>query len=240
METEVTAFQAIGRPSIVEDIIESFKQALIRGDLHPGQRLPSEAELAQQFGVGRGAVREAMKMLGALGVVTTQQGDGTYIADKPSPSQLNPLVFAVLFETGPLTHLVELRTLIQVGYSQLAAQKATDEDWKRIEEAQKAYEAYATQSERDVERHTELDLAFHYAVLEATHNLLVIKIGRTVEELFYASIRGTLTRAEGWGTGIEGHRRKIQAMRSGDPESIRRVVTESLAYWAKEVQHLND
>ncbi len=236
MPSESTTFASIRRPSLVEQIIESFRQDLVRGKLRPGMRLPSESELAQQLGVGRGAVREAMKTLQALGVVIIQQGDGTYICDRPSAPLLDPLLFSILFETASFTQLAELRAFIQVGYCELAARHATLGDWKRMEQAQEAYQAYAASPTRAIDRHTQLDLDFHFAILDATHNPLVAKIGRTVEELFFASIRSTLTRAAGWEWGIGAHRAMLDAIRGGDPATIRRAVMAGLDYWAREMQ----
>jgi len=231
----IEGFQAVGRPSVVGQIIDSFKEAIIRGDLRPGQRLPPEAELAHQFGVGRSAIRETMKVLEALGVITIQRGNGTYMAENPAATSLSPLVFAILLEVGMTTELLELRSLVQVGYCQLAAAKADEEDWERIEKAAQVWEAYALSSRRDIEQLTRLDLDFHFTILDATRNPLVIKIGRTVEELFFASIRNTLSEIEGLEWGVEGHRGIIRALRGGDPEEIRRVVASSLAYWGREV-----
>jgi GntR family transcriptional regulator, transcriptional repressor for pyruvate dehydrogenase complex len=227
---------AIRRPSVVEDIIEKFKQDLIHGELHPGQRLPSEGELAQQFGVGRGAIRESMKMLAAMGVVDIQRGDGTYVVDKTSPTLLSPLVFAILLESGMSTELLELRSLIQAGYCQLASHKATDRDYWHIEQAMQAWETYARLPDRDVDQLTRLDLDFHYAILEATHNPLVIKIGRTVEEIFFASIRTTLSKMGALEWGIEGHRQILDALKTKDDAKIHCVVLSSLGFWGKEVE----
>jgi GntR family transcriptional regulator, transcriptional repressor for pyruvate dehydrogenase complex len=229
-------FQSLKRSNVVEDIIESFKQSMIRGDLRPGQRLPSETELVEQLGVGRGTLREAMKKLEALGVVNIQRGDGTYIVDNPSSALLNPLEFALMLEARMGVDLVELRSLIEVGYCQLAALKATKEDWERIEAAQKAYADYANSVERDVDMHTKLDLDFHFALIDATHNPLIISVAQTVEKIFFASIRSTLTKTAGWEYGIEAHQSVVQAMRSGNPEDIRRAVVDSLSYWAEEVE----
>jgi GntR family transcriptional regulator, transcriptional repressor for pyruvate dehydrogenase complex len=240
MALEIKSFQSLKRSNVVEDIIETFKQAIIQGDLRPGQRLPSEGELVQQFGVGRGTLREAMKKLEALGVVNIQRGDGTYIVDKPSSALLDPLEFALMLEARMGMDLIELRSLIEVGYFQLAAQKATEEDWMRIEAAQEAYAAYASSEGRDVDAHTRLDLNYHFSVIDATHNPLVISVAQTVEKIFFASIRRTLTKAAGWEYGIEAHRSVVQAMRGGDPEGIRRAVVESLSYWAKEVEDISD
>jgi GntR family transcriptional regulator, transcriptional repressor for pyruvate dehydrogenase complex len=229
-------FPILRRPSVVEAIIEHFKAGLIRGELKPGQRLPSEAELGRQYGVGRSAVREAMKTLEALGVVEIQQGNGTYIVEYASSKLLNPLVFAIMLEAGMTGELLELRSLIQVGYCQLAAQNATEADWRHIERAAEAWDSYARNPGRDIEQLTHLDLDFHYSILDATHNPLVIKIGRCVEELFFASIRTTLSQIEGLEWGIEGHRRIMTALRTGDPETVRRAVVASLDYWGEEVK----
>lgn len=227
-------FHAIQQPSVVELIIENVKQALIRGELHSGDRLPSETELAEQLGVGRSAVREAMKVLEAIGVVNIRRGDGTYIVEQASDALLSPLVFAVMLEAGMTTELFELRFLIQVGYTQLAAENATPEDFARIETAAQALEVYNSQERLDVDRATELDLAFHFAVMEATHNPLVIKIGRAVEELFFSSIQSALLSSLYW--AHESHRRIIQAMHGGDPKDIREAVDFSLVRWKKIIQ----
>jgi len=240
MPNSTNTFQSLKRSNVVEEIIETFKEAMIQGELQPGQRLPSEAELVEQFGVGRGTLREAMKKLEALGVVNIQRGDGTYIVDKPSPALLSPLVFALMLEAGMGVNLFELRSLIEVGYCQLAAQKATDDDWERIDAAQQAYAEYASSVGRDVDTHTQLDLDFHFAIIDATHNPLVITVAQTVEKIFFASIRNTLSRAAGWEYGIEAHQGIVQALRTGTPEDIRRTVVESLAYWAKEVEDIRN
>lgn len=226
-------FQSMKRTGIVEDIIENIKQALIAGDLKPGQRLPSEAELVEQLEVGRGTVREAMKMLSAMGVIDIRQGDGTYIVEKPSTKLLNPLVFAILLEQGTNKELFELRPLIEIGYCLLAGENATEDDLVQIEEAAEAWESYVLSPESEIDRLIQLDLNLHYALLEATHNSLVITIGRTVEELFLNSIRKLLSDREVLEWGIEGHRRIIEALHSRDPEAIRQAVIFSLEYWER-------
>ncbi len=229
-------FQQLHRPSVVDRIIETMKQAVIRGDLKPGQRLPSEAELVQQLGVGRSAVREAMKVLEALGVVNIIQGNGTFIADKPSPNMLSPLVFAILLESNLSIELFELRFAIQLGYCSLAAQNATEDDWANIEAAAIALEEYARQEEIDTEVLTQYDLNFHYAILDATHNPLIIKIGRTVEELFFTSIHNTLVAYGQPDTAIESHRGIMRAMRGGNLNEIRAAIEISLVHWKEEIQ----
>lgn len=227
------AFQSIHQPSVVEQIIETFKEYILRGELRPGQRLPSELDLCQQLGVGRSAVREAMKVLEAMGVVVIRQGDGTYVADKPSSKILNPLMFAIMLESNSSREFYELRYTTQVGYCELAAQKATKDDWALIERTAAELEQYVERPDHDHKTLCDLDLTFHVAILNATHNPLVIKIGRTVEELFFNSI---YTSMSGSGNIVKHHQIIIAALRDGDPLHIRRAVAISLDYWREEVE----
>ena len=75
------------------------------------------------------------------------------------------------------------------------------------------------------------DLNFHYAILDATHNPFIINLGRSIEELFFASILRSISNIEGLNRGIEGHRNILIAIRSGDQEKIGTVVMESLKNW---------
>lgn len=231
----------IHQPSVVEQIIESIKDALIRGELRPGQRLPSELELSRQLGVGRSAVREALKVMQALGVVDIRHGNGTYVVEGASPTMLSPLVFAVMLESGMSDELFELRVMNEIGYCELAAKNAQDEDWVQIEAAAKALEDYIASGKRDLDTLIHLDLNFHYTVLEATHNPLVIKIGRTVEELFFVPIRDTyLARHDNVDWAMQSHRNIIAALRDGRPTEIRKAIESSLQIWREEVIRPNE
>ena len=131
--------------------------------------------------------------------------------------------------------IVELRSLIETGYCQLAALKATEEDWIHIKEAQEAYATYASLDERDLDVHTQLDLNFHFAIIEATHNPLVMMVSQTVEKIFFASIKKSLSKAPGWEWGISAHQQILESIDTGDPNQIRNTVLKSLTYWAKEI-----
>jgi GntR family transcriptional repressor for pyruvate dehydrogenase complex len=236
METERQTFQSIKRNAVVEDIVEAVRQSLIDGTLSPGQRLPTESELGEQFGVGRNAVREAMKMLSALGAVEVRRGDGTYIVDEPSSTILNPLIFAVLLKTRTTKELYELRLITEVGYCLLAAENATCEDMEIIQTAALDWEAYALSPQPDINRLTQLDLTFHFAILDATHNSLVVTIGRMVEELFLTSIRDALSNKTVPEGGVVGHRRILAALQSRDRDCIHEAVASSLENWGEKLE----
>ncbi|QPC81328.1 FadR family transcriptional regulator [Phototrophicus methaneseepsis] len=231
MTNTPNSFKSVKRGGIVDDIIEIIKQALITDELKPGQRLPSEMELMEQFGVSRNSLREAIKMLDALGVVDVRRGDGTYIASESSSRNLRPLIFAMLLKTNATKDLVELRTLTEVGYCQLAGSNGTEEDFKMIESAATAWEAEALKEERDYDLLIQLDLQFHQSIIRATHNELVILLADTVEEMFFHTVRDAHTQDEVIRFGVEGHRKIAEVLKTRDSDRIRDVVTYSLKYW---------
>jgi len=232
------AFKTIKRQSIVEEIIDLFKGKFINGELKPGDKLPSESQLMEQMGVGRTALREAIKMLSALGVIEVKQGDGSYIVQGASSATMNPLVFAILLEAGMNLELLELRTLLEVGYCQLASQKALPEDIELIIEAGKTFEEKVRSKVRDSDDLTRADLGFHFSIMNATHNPLVIRISRVVEELFFGSIRKTISRIEGRQWCVEGHRNIIFAIQAKHADQIRQAVITSLERWSKDLDDI--
>ena len=104
MTTEPADFTAFSisrtRKTAVSFVLDRIKEAIVRGELMPGDVLPSEAELSSKLGVGKTSIREAIKMLLAVGAVDIRQGYGTVIRTEPGPDMLTPLVFQLLLKEG--------------------------------------------------------------------------------------------------------------------------------------------
>lgn len=228
------SFKSVKRNGIPDDIIEIIKQSLITDELTPGQRLPSETDLMEQFGVSRNSLREAIKMLEALGVVDIRRGDGTYIASESSSRNLRPLIFALLLKTNTTKNLTELRTVTQIGYCHLARTNATDKDMQLIRTSAKAWEDEATKDEPDYDLLIQLDLQFHKNIIRATHNDLVTILAETVEEMFFHSVTEAHTHSDVIKFGIKGHRRIVDALEAHDRNEITEAVSDSLTYWREQ------
>ncbi|MEM8862331.1 MAG: FadR/GntR family transcriptional regulator [Chloroflexota bacterium] len=228
MAINLSDFRAEPRPNAVNDVIKAIQDALKSGDLQPSQRLPSEANLGEQLGVGRGTIREAMKMLKAMGVVEVRQGDGTYISDRISPSVINPMLFAILLEAKNVGMLYEFRRMIDTGYCELAAEKATDEDFDTIEKVIDEMENYWNAGGRDNDELVQLDLKFHQSIMEATGNRLVVTIGEMLKTMFQETLSSSVSAADGVVWTIAQHRRMLAALRSRDLHAIRDAVAYGL------------
>ena len=174
----------VPRGSLVTFVVKRIKEALLNEEIHPGDFLPPEAELAKNLNVGKSSVREALKMLQALGVVEVRRGQGTAICKEPGEESINPLVFQLLMEKRRIQDLIDLRMIFEPGITVLAMKRATAAEIETIRETvvrlQKSIESGVPMAEDD--------LAFHFAILEATHNPFVVRIGKTILQLFKSSI----------------------------------------------------
>lgn len=220
----------VGKDSVVSLAIARIKDALLRKRLKPGDYLPSESELTKTLGIGKSSVREAVKMLQAMGVVEVRRGQGTVVRRHPGPDAISPLVFQLIMEAGYPDDLIELRLMFEPAFSVMAMERATAEDHERIRSAMDRLERSAEAGTPRAEE----DIAFHLAILRATKNPLVIRIGETIFQLFQPSISVSMQHIAS--RAVADHRRIFAAFRSGDAERLRAAVVKSYGGW-KESLH---
>jgi GntR family transcriptional repressor for pyruvate dehydrogenase complex len=221
---------AINKPQLVDEIIATITKQIMEGELKKGQKLPSEIELARQFSVGRNSVREAFRVLRALGIVEIRQGDGTYIASEVSEVCLNPLIAALMMQTGTPMALIELRHLLELGVIELVVERADEEDMERIEATIDAFQQ-AVERGADPDELLEEDLEFHYALFEATKNPMIVTIGKTIMQLFGVSIKAHLAESFGAKSAVANHRRVFAAIKTRDLQECKKQVLKSFEVW---------
>lgn len=217
-------FEPVSADTVVQAIIQIMTNSLLSGQLKPGDRLPPEPELARQLQVSRTALREALKMLGALGVLQARRRGGTFIATSVTEAMLNPLVFSLIIEKGSKEELLELRTLMEADAMELVIAKGTAEDFDRLERNLVEFKALARTG--DLSAMNDKDIEFHTLILEATRNPSFIRIGKTVMQLFArpmdAAIRGV-----GPERVVASHRAVLDAMKARDLARATNLATNS-------------
>jgi GntR family transcriptional repressor for pyruvate dehydrogenase complex len=172
--------QPVSRSTLSDSIIEQIKKLILDGHLKPGERLPSERELGEQLSVGRTSVREALKALSTLGMIR-RTTEGTFV-NQEVPSIHEHLSEILLYQKTTITEIFETRHLFEIGLAGLAAQRATDEDIKAMENA-------LTIDKRtdDVKSFIESDRAFHIAIAEAAQNMVLYEMFMTIQHLLFHS-----------------------------------------------------
>ena len=217
------------KSTLSQRIIKHVKNALLNRELKAGDKLPTENELAKSFGVSRTAVREAFKMLVAIGVAEIRQGDGTYIAKDISSPVIDPLIFSLILEERTPHELLEVRKMIEVGILEVLLNKVTDEDIQKMEEAVNELEDRYRTGERNNDILTDLDLKFHYAFAEATHNPSIEKIAKTIWDVFVLSIKKSISIEKAY----IHHRQILEAIKKRDRKQAREAIRVSLEIWEK-------
>jgi DNA-binding FadR family transcriptional regulator len=213
----MSVYSTIQPSRLYEQIIEQIQNLIIEGKIRPGDKLPSERELGEQFGVSRTAVREAVKALREKGLVDVQPGRGTFITDitgSTSEAMRDSLGLIVKIGLGnDLGKLVQVRTLLEPGIAALAAEMATEEDIQTMQQTVDVMDSTMANSERFVEA----DLEFHLALARATQNPLIpILIDPVVDLLREQRLRIFLVEG-GPQRGQYHHKQILAAIEQCDP-----------------------
>ncbi len=220
------------------EIIERIRQLIAGGELKPGDKLLPEREWAERLQVSRASVREAIRALEMLGVVEIKPGEGTFVRDTNTDEIIRPLAMFLAVEKNSLLEMFEVRRIFETATASLAAERASEEEIGQIKLfLEKMKERLNVQ---DSEKGEEYDTAFHYAVAEATHNGLFIKLFRTVSEEFSRSIsaarRQLYHAADNPQKIIDQHTRVYEAIKSHDPARAAKSMLEHLTYAEHELR----
>lgn len=211
-------FQRIGTKKIYIEVIEQIKEMLARGDLKPGDQLPSEREFAELLGISRVSLRQALTVLETLGIVEIRHGEGTFVSSNPDGfGNLNIYLSKISKESDPLD-ILEARKLIEVEIASLSAIERTEEDLKVMEEI---LDEMKMAIERGEETLT-IDLRFHLQIAESTHNPVLFSvmnhIGSLMRQNLWRVVKGlsltTPGRAEKY---LEQHWLIYNAIKDRDP-----------------------
>ena len=179
-------FKKIKSKSVVQTIVDSITKAIIAGDLKPGDKIPTEMELAESFGVGRNSIREAIKILVYYGVLEIRRAEGTFVCDGFNKIMIDPMVYGViLHQSQDYVNLMELREMMEVGVMRLAIIKYNEEDFNKLGEKLQVLKEEIEKGPSNVENVFIADNVFHDTVSEMGHNPIVDRINNVVREMTY-------------------------------------------------------
>ena len=179
---EKSFLRPIDNTSVVQQVIDRLTYAMIYKELRPGDKLPTEMELAASFGVGRNSIREAIKILVSFGVLDIRRPEGTFVASGFSDKMINPLLYGIILDqSDSIDSLKELREWIDFGILELAMEKAKSEDLFHLNE--KLHKLTKEIDGGNVEKVFIADDEFHEAISTAAHNSLLGQIAKLVRTL---------------------------------------------------------
>lgn len=217
----------------LSDVIQQQLESMIlEGSFKPGQKLPPERELAEKFGVSRPSLREAIQKLVARGLLHSRQGGGTYVSEKIGTSFSDP-IYELLGQHGEFHYdLLEFRHALEGLSAYYAALRSTDADKQLL--ARRFKDLTDTYDAMDPELEAAADAAFHLAIAEAAHNVVLLHTMRGLFSLLERSIVDNLSslfeRDHSRSTLYDQHKALLDAILDGDPERAQQMSHEHLVY----------
>lgn len=213
------------RARLYRDIVDQIQELIVAGDLRPGDRLPAERQLAEQFGVSRTAVREAIKSLAEKGLVDIMVGRGTFVTSPSHAHVVESLTLLLRVEESSVEDLQAARTLVEVPVAGLAAEHRTSENLAVLRDRLAEMES----SLNDVERFVEADTAFHVELARATGNAALVLLTQALTALIQKERTFMLHFLEDeLRAAVDSHRQLLTAVEAGDAEATRRAMQDHL------------
>lgn len=226
------AYQPVKPPRIADAITERLEAMILEGSLKPGQRLPPERALAERFGVSRPSLREAIQKLAARGLLTSRQGGGTYVNETLDSRFSDPLLEMLSRHSEFNLDLLEFRDAMEGISAYYAALRSTAADKalliQRFEELEASFLGHSSLHE------AKADAAFHLAIAESAHNVMLLHTMRSIFHLLEKSIVENLAylfeKPQSRPLLMQQHRALLDAILEGRAEDARERAHEHLVF----------
>jgi len=190
---------------------QKIKDMIVRGNMKPGDKLPTEKEMMQRFGVSRSTLREALKVLKAENVITQRRGSGTYVSHETGIGE-DPLGLHFTNQKNLLNNLLETRVLIEPGIAELATHRASAQDLEELRNTVEEMEKMAVNTEQT----EEMDVKFHTCVARCTHNDVLIRVLPIIVESIRRGHSKTAEDLESFQRAKKRHREIYEAIAAND------------------------
>ncbi len=225
-----TTFSTIRMERVSEKVAKQIRKAISDGVFKMGDRLPSERELAEQMGVSRPSVREAIQMLELRGMLETIHGGGSIIKNIAEQDIQKPIEMFLKEDRQRVLELTEVRAAMEAWAARKAATNRTEEELERIL-------SYLLEMEQDFEARrirSEVDFKFHTEIAAATHNTIFVHLMDSIYQLLNYSVKihreEVFATREGQETILNHHRKVYRAIRDMDPDAGEAAMNEHLQF----------
>ena len=216
---KVPELRAIKKVNIGAQVYEQMKAQILSGVWTANEKIPSENQLMEIFGVSRTTVRQAIQKLVAIGYLETRRGDGSYVNAMGLEQYFRGMIPASCLKEEDLREIVSFRRMFECGVAEKAAQYATKEQIQRL---RKNFAEMLNTTE-NLEKYVKIDFEFHKILGECTHNALVMEIYKIIGEILLVTM-GKITGSIGCSHGVKCHRLILDAIEKGNTEAAREAM----------------
>jgi GntR family transcriptional regulator, transcriptional repressor for pyruvate dehydrogenase complex len=207
-------FEIVRRNRVYEEVARQIERLILK-KLRPGDKLPSERELAETLRVSRGSIRDAIRGLELMGMVEPRQGTGTIVKEISADSVVNPFANALRRRKELIGELIDFRKMLEPPLAARAAAHASPEEITEMEEILRRQQEKQSQGDAAVDEDTE----FHYSIALASDNSVVLKVIDILMEQLRDTRARSLQVAGRPQKSLSGHRRILAAIKRRDTEA---------------------
>jgi GntR family transcriptional repressor for pyruvate dehydrogenase complex len=228
--------EPIKKTRIPEELANRIRMLILDGTFKAGQPLPSERHLARSFGVSRGSVRDALRMLEMVGLLETRHGQGTFPQELSVENLVTPLASVLTHSRELQQELMDVRRMFEPAVARVAAARATDDEISTLQGIVETQRQRARAGQTTI---TE-DTAFHSTLARATHNQVVVRIMETLNDLLVGSRKLTLQQKGRPARSIRGHEAVVSALKKHDGEAAASAMRDHIEQIAELLQQTSD
>ena len=225
----------IKKTRVAEEVADRIRILILNGTFAPGQPLPSERVLTEQFGVSRGSIRDALRMLETIGLIETQHGRGTFPRELTVDRLVAPLASMMAFQSDLQDELMDVRRMFEPAVARVAANRATEKDFGDLQRILDAQRLKLKKGHSAIVEDTE----FHAALARATGNRVVVSLMATLNDLLVESRTQSLKQKGRPAKSIEGHEAVVAALRRRDPDAAAQAMSQHIDQIADLQSHAN-
>jgi GntR family transcriptional repressor for pyruvate dehydrogenase complex len=227
-------FRKVTVRRVTDSIVEQIQDLILQGELQPGDRLPSERELAERLQVSRPSLREAIGVMEAKGMLQARRGGGTYVRDVMGRSVTDPLLHLIEARPETVGDVLELRHALEETAAFHAAQRATTDDLELIEARLEVLEAIYAKGTASATEEASADAEFHLAIADAAHNPVLSHVMRSLLRVLEASsarsFEALRSDARDHAAIMAQHRRLLDTVTGRDPRRARDAARQHLLF----------
>lgn len=236
MGTDKFMQTSLANKSVVDRIVDQITNAIINGELKPGDKIPTEPELCETFCVGRNSIREAIKILAAYGVLEIRRADGTYICQEYNYKMLYPILYGIILQRDSKKQVVELRKVIDVGIMHEAMKRMGKDEVNQLESVIGEMEEAVYKENPSSREIFDADVRFHAVLTSVFENNLLESIGYYVDKITRQSRILTVEYILENGLQdefVELHKEILDVLCKKDERLISEVIEKHYKYWEK-------
>ena len=209
-------FEAIRKNKVYEEVARQIERLILQ-KLQPGDKLPSERELAEMLQVSRSSIRDAIRSLELMGLVEPRQGAGTIVRELSAESLVNPFANALKRRRALVSELLDFRKMLEPPLAARAATPASPDEVSEMEEILHRQEATLSRGEVAIAE----DAEFHYSIALASGNSVVLKVLDILMDLLRDTRERSLQLEGRPQKSLAGHRRILAAIKRHDAEAAK-------------------